>query len=378
MKIDMIMMSRFGGSDGGRETWFSNFMSAIVADSDLIYIRLISLSLKSENVVDSYLGGNIYENIEIKTNKKNILPLNIIFILKLFLKLFFKKKNNIVLGVGSLYEMLSILLCYPPILYKGKRIFWLRTITRKEFGNRNVVLLNLIIFIEKLLLKYFFDIVITNGKDTGDFYEGIGVENIVIPNGVSKEKWYSSINNLKKNRINIAYIGRLEKNKGFIEFCEAAKFLNLNKVDQINFTVIGDGTLGTEATFLQNKLDNFKYLGPIPNKSLPSFLKDIDVCVALTFYNEKQGGGGLSNALLEQMCAGKLIIAWDNVIFKQILNSENSLLVKEGDIELLRKAFLDCLILPQINLMVQKSQNTSLLYSSQVNKTKFIEVLNEI
>lgn len=66
------------------------------------------------------------------------------------------------------------------------------------------------------------------------------------------------------------------------------------------------------------------------NAALPGILPSIDVCVALT---RSDGGGGTSNAMLEQMAAGRVMLAWDNVIFRQWLHHENAFLAPQGDVD---------------------------------------------
>ena len=64
------------------------------------------------------------------------------------------------------------------------------------------------------------------------------------------------------------------------------------------------------------------------------------VCVALTLSSLGLGGGGVSNALVEQMAAGRILVAWDNDIFRQVLDSSMAYLVPQGDARALANAFL--------------------------------------
>ena len=65
---------------------------------------------------------------------------------------------------------------------------------------------------------------------------------------------------------------------------------------------------------------------------LPNFLRDFHICVALTFADENGGGGGTSNALLEEMALGLIIVAWNNEIFNQVLNDSEAYLIKQKDV----------------------------------------------
>ena len=381
MKIDLIMMSKFGFADGGRETWFNNFFNEMKADQDDLQVVLYSLKLKSENIVDSHLKGqNLVENHEIDLGNKGVIPLTLLFILKLCFFVF--RKNNRsrqVVAVGSLNDMLACFFSYPPIIYRGRKIIWLRTISRQEFGMKTKFFRLPLIFIEYLLLKFYFDKVLTNGEDTGDFYTNIGIENQVINNGVNKKKWFTDIGGIfKKNIISIAYVGRLEENKGIITFCKAIEIFNKKNINNVKFKIVGQGSYMKEVLSLADKEKNVEFINGINNQQMPFFLKKVDVSVALTFSSDSMGGGGLSNALLEQMCSGNLIIAWDNPIFKQILNESNALLIKQGDIDALVNTFVkvskEFIFMSEIRL---KCQNVSFKYSSKNNKNYFLNVLNE-
>lgn len=380
MKIDMIMMSKFGKVDGGRETWFNNFLHEVEVDNDNIEINLYSLPLKQDNVVEKYLVENkIINSYQIEPGEKFILPLTIIFILKLCLFIFKRRvRSNQVVAVGSVNEMFACFLSYPPFFYKGRKIIWLRTISRREFARKTGILKYPLIFIEYILLKFYFDEVLTNGEDTGEFYAQMGVENRVINNGVNEARWFNNISMDNKDVINISFIGRLEDNKGIISFCNAIKKFNETIQQGVFFSIVGQGYYEKIVNEICKKEYNVSFINGLDNLAMPDFLKKMDVSVALTFSNNNMGGGGLSNALLEQMCAGNLIIAWDNSIFRQILCEENSILVEQGNEDALVAAFIDIYNnFSDTFILRKKSQELASKYSSNNNKSKFIEVLNE-
>jgi glycosyltransferase involved in cell wall biosynthesis len=86
------------------------------------------------------------------------------------------------------------------------------------------------------------------------------------------------------------------------------------------------------------------YEGPVPNEQMPAVLSRIHACVALTYVRGNtdrfSGGAGVSNALLEQMAAGRVIVAWDNAAFNQVLDDNCAFLVPQGD----REAILAALV----------------------------------
>ncbi|KJH55877.1 hypothetical protein [Acinetobacter calcoaceticus] len=78
------------------------------------------------------------------------------------------------------------------------------------------------------------------------------------------------------------------------------------------------------------------------------------------------------------MCSGNLIVAWDNPIFRQILNEDCSILVEQGNELMLVDAFTK--ISKEYNLMRElrlKSQDLSLKNSSKNNKNQFLNILSE-
>jgi hypothetical protein len=56
--------------------------------------------------------------------------------------------------------------------------------------------------------------------------------------------------------------------------------------------------------------------------------------------SKKLGGAGLSNALLEQMAAGKIIVAWSNDAFNQILTPTCAFQVEQYNNEALISSFI--------------------------------------
>ncbi len=68
----------------------------------------------------------------------------------------------------------------------------------------------------------------------------------------------------------------------------------------------------------------------------------MDVCVALTFAGSDlasgSGGAGVSNSLLEQMGAGRVLLCWDNPAFRQVLDAESAYFVPQGDVTALQEA----------------------------------------
>lgn len=381
MKIDLILMSKLGLNDGGRETWFFNFLNEIKKDGDDLQITTISLPIKEKLLFTRFIDSNIIKNtIEVDVNKAKVIPLSIAFIIKASLKIWsLNKRSTKVVAVGGLYEMLTCLFSYPPIIYDGKKIAWLRTISHLEISKESKLLTKFLKEIELFLLKNYFDLVLVNGVDAYTYYKEFGIEPIVINNGIPIDKWYKPIStNVVEKPLTIAFIGRLSKVKGIVNFMNAIKLYNDKQQtsnNDIRFLVVGSGKY---YDLIESNAQEFniELLESVPNDQIPKILDKVDVCVALTFFSPTLGGCGLSNALLEQMCSGKLIIAWDNQIFTQILDKSNSILIEQNNDKGLADSFN--FISNRFNELIQyrvNSQNKSLLFTSNMNKNLFIESL---
>lgn len=343
MKIDLIMISKLSKSDGGRETWLKNFLHEIESrdSSKKILFNLITLKNNEDSILEK--DNTIVNNHIQYNNSYRFLPISIQFIFFCFFKFFLKRKDaDHVLAVGGLEESLAAVVGYIFKNIKGKRILWLRTIYTKEKG----YLLNR--FTQKVLLKFeifiiksFFDLVIANGEDTAEFYRNHGVECHVIKNSIDLERWNCPMVTDINNKLDIAFIGRLAEVKGIKSFLESIILLNKKYPNNnFNFHVVGDGPFRNQVEDLAGK-NLINFYGAIPNEELPKFMQKFEVCVALTFLSDFIGGGGVSNALIEQMAAKKVIVCWDNNIFRYVLEDESCYFVRQGDADALTEAFLE-------------------------------------
>jgi glycosyltransferase involved in cell wall biosynthesis len=106
----------------------------------------------------------------------------------------------------------------------------------------------------------------------------------------------------------VAFIGRLESNKGCREFVSAAlKLLNL-RPGAVDIVVIGDGSLrpGLEKQIsVAGMSDRVRFVGRVPHERVAVWLEIASIYVSINYF------GSLSNANLEAISAGKCVIVLD-------------------------------------------------------------------
>lgn len=379
-KIDLIMLSRLGSSDGGRETWLYNFLNYITNNYDNIRFNLITLENSDRSIITTHNSRLILSHAMYQHKSKKI-PYSLGFILYCWRKRFFKKKTaDHVIAVGGLNEALSTLLGYTFRGVSGKKIIWLRTIYTKEKGYAlNKLTQPILLVIEKILYKYFFDIVITNGEDTANFYRKLGIECNVINNAIPLDKWTNLTYESNSKVLKVGYIGRLSEVKGISAFLNSIDLiLSQNKDSNLEFHIIGGGPLEDRVSAIYRRYPNkVYYYGEVSNTEVPKILENIDCCVALTYLTDFLGGGGVSNALIEQMAANKIIICWDNDIFRNVLNEDAAYFIEQGNELALANCFNEILLNKEAaQKKASLSRRLSKKYSIESHVISFLETIN--
>ena len=103
----------------------------------------------------------------------------------------------------------------------------------------------------------------------------------------------------------VAFIGRLERNKGCREFIGAVIEVLRQRPDAIDAVVVGDGALRKELSGrvvdsgLQNRI---RMVGQVSHDQVPAWLEMASIYVSINHY------GSLSNANLEAVAAGKCVV----------------------------------------------------------------------
>lgn len=173
------------------------------------------------------------------------------------------------------------------------------------------------------------DIIIVLGNDEKKFihnYYNIEENKIrVIPNSV-KVPEFKQKKICKAIKINILYLGRIDKNKGLVEIINA--LAALFTTTEFTLHVAGDGPDNSWfKEFANNQLKgNFRYEGIVSGASKEKLLSDAHIFLLPSYYE------GLPNALLEAMSYGVVpIVTPVGSIPELVIDNENGLIVPVKD-----------------------------------------------
>ena len=327
------MISNFGVADGGRETWAYSFIPRLLRRWPAIQLDVIGLHRAGQQDNRGRMAGLLGDRGSIKfieSARKRFPVLSMLRQVPWRLATSRHPKPDLVIAVGSVIELVVILAS--PSLRRARRIVWLRTVLMQERSQQLGPLGRVGHALERRLLRSA-DLLIANGEDTARYYRDYGLEVHVIPNGVDLGRWRSAPPKLERP-VRVVLIGRLIRHKGLAEFLALAKRMHGHGFE---FHVVGEGPYESEVKDGQRK-GWLVYHGVMPNEELPALIATMDVCACLAL---EGAGGGVSNALLEQMASGRIILAWNNAIYRQLLDETNAWLVTQSDVDEAEKALRD-------------------------------------
>ena len=160
----------------------------------------------------------------------------------------------------------------------------------------------------------------------------------VIPNGIDLNEFNPEVPRLKKfcdNKINILFLGRIEKRKGLIYLLKAFKILN-KKFSSLRLIIVGEGPLKIYCRKWaeKNKLKNVIFEKVIAQKEVPSYYKTADIYCSPAIFGESFG-----IVLIEAMAVGTPVVAFANKGYKGVLEKGKGerFLVKPRDYKTLAK-----------------------------------------
>ena len=130
----------------------------------------------------------------------------------------------------------------------------------------------------------------------------------VIPNGVDLKTFQAGlapIRHLRDERVNVVFVGRLEKRKGLGDLLRGYEFLRA-RFENCRLIIVGDGPLRSqvEAFVSKHRLSDVVLAGYVPDSVLPRYYASADIfCAPAT------GAESFGIVLLEAMASGKPIVA---------------------------------------------------------------------
>ena len=171
-----------------------------------------------------------------------------------------------------------------------------------------------------------------------DYFKNYKKLKEIIPNGINLETFNPSVPEIKKfkdGKLNILFIGRIEKRKGLIYLLKAYKKLE-KRHSNLRLIIVGKGPLENKCkTYIKkNKLKNIVFEGEI-TKGVASYYKTADIYVSPAIFGESFG-----IVLLEAMACGTPLVAFSNQGYKDVLKgkfSERFLAKNKDHLDLAKK-----------------------------------------
>ena len=159
---------------------------------------------------------------------------------------------------------------------------------------------------------------------------------VVIPNGIDAVRFNPQVPKLEKfldGKINILFVGRIEKRKGLIYLLKAYQILT-EKFPNLRLIVVGDGNLRRkcEGWVKEHHLKEVYFEGQVADEKLPSYFATSDIFVSPAIFGESFG-----LVLLEAMACGVPVVAFANEGYKEFLKGKRGeeFLAAPGDYKVL-------------------------------------------
>lgn len=172
---------------------------------------------------------------------------------------------------------------------------------------------------------------------THDFVKKIRDDDVIIPNGLSFERYNKKTvppPEYSNNKIKILFVGRLIPSKGARLLIEAFKGFPMPIKNRCMLYIIGDGPQKDEIIALSSKEERIRFLGYVKD-IVPSFQYS-DIFVLPSLYE------GLPITLLEAAALNNACIATRiGDIPKRFTDNKDLLLVEPGDVDDLRNKLIN-------------------------------------
>jgi len=150
----------------------------------------------------------------------------------------------------------------------------------------------------------------------------------VIPNGIDTDEYkpgLAPIRHLRDDKVNILFVGRLEKRKGVGDLLRAYRFMK-QRVPRSRLIVVGDGPLrnSVESYVARQRLSDVVLAGYVPDSVKPRYYNTADIfCAPAT------GAESFGIVLLEAMATGLPVVATETAGYMSVLEpGKDSLTVR--------------------------------------------------
>ncbi|MFA5013664.1 MAG: glycosyltransferase family 4 protein [Candidatus Paceibacterota bacterium] len=144
---------------------------------------------------------------------------------------------------------------------------------------------------------------------------------IVIPNGVDLDEFNPGVPKIKKfldGKINILFVGRIEKRKGLIYLLKAYRILT-QKFSNLRLIIVGEGELreSCEGWVKRHHLKEVYFEGQAADEKIPSYFATADIFVSPAIFGESFG-----LVLLEAMACGVPMVVFANQGYGELLKGK--------------------------------------------------------
>jgi glycosyltransferase involved in cell wall biosynthesis len=370
------MYSDLNPSGGGRETWLQYFLPALLEQKVFGTIHLYSLA-GEESAVSKYTElAKTYPSLVWHQIHRSKLPLFWEFSrsVKTLLRGLLGPKD-LILSVGPIIDSLPIVTM--SATKKVPFICWVRSIASGEVGVRHkTVITKAAKWLETKAMERA-TAVVANGQDTLTWYSAnypmYAKKMLLIANAIPTATFAAIPDpDFTKKPIKVAYIGRLVEDKGIDSFTESA---NLVPADSpFEFHVWGKGPREESV-----KASKAKFHGQVSREQIPAVLEECHVVVHLSIVGDGICSG-VSHNLLECLAAGRMVVAFRNNAYSQVITDEEGFFAKEGDAADLACAYhhIAALSPAEITARAKRGREIAADYSVETHVAKFIQLQQKL
>jgi len=173
----------------------------------------------------------------------------------------------------------------------------------------------------KMVVQSKIDGIIGVSKIALRIFKDLALPKVVIPNGVNVKKFNPKAPKIERfldKKINILFVGRIEKRKGLIYLLRAYKIL-VKKFKNLRLIIVGEGELKEKCQDFvkENNLKEVYFEGEKSHENLPSYFSSSNIFVSPAIFGESFG-----IVLLEAMASGLPIVAFANQGYKEFLKGK--------------------------------------------------------